>query len=226
MATVSLLLAALCAVLVLIDVIRRPQPMAVMNVVWPITMLFGSVLWLAFYRAKGRAPLRGRDDDAPDRSMRVSVAVGASHCGAGCTLGDIVGEFALVLLPGLAAVFGLGWLWPDRIFAAWTLDFVLAFAIGIVFQYFSIAPMRGLGLWAGLLAAIKADTASITSWQVGMYGLMAVGQFWLFPLWFGGRAEATSPVFWLLMQLAMIVGFGTAYPVNWLLVRRGVKEKM
>ena len=225
-AVVSLAVAGLCALLVVVDVVRRPQPMGVMNVVWPVTMLFGSIGWLAFYARRGRAARRGDGPAGPERSMRSAVAVGTSHCGAGCTIGDLVGEFGLVLVPGLAAVFGLGWLFTDRMFAGWVLDFVLAYLVGIVFQYFSIAPTRGLGLRAGLWAAVKADTFSITSWQVGMYGVMALGQLWLLPAWFGRRSDALQPEFWLLMQVAMVVGFATAYPVNWLLVRRGLKEKM
>jgi len=29
-----------------------------------------------------------------------------------------------------------------------------------------------------------------------------------------------------MMQIAMIVGFTTTYPANWLLIRRGVKTEM
>jgi Domain of unknown function (DUF4396) len=29
-----------------------------------------------------------------------------------------------------------------------------------------------------------------------------------------------------MMQIAMTCGFATAYPVNWGLIRRGIKEKM
>lgn len=222
----SLVLAGACALVVTVDVIRRSQRMSVMNVVWPLTMLFGSLLWLIFYRARGRAPARGRDADGPERSMRSAVAVGASHCGAGCTLGDLVGEFGLVLLPGAAAAFGLGWLFHDRIFAAWVLDFVLAYAFGIVFQYFAIAPMRDVTIRQGLWQAVKADTFSITAWQIGMYGVMAIGQFLVLPHYFGRRADPLTPEFWFLMQLSMLAGFVVAYPVNWLLIHRGVKEKM
>ena len=35
-----------------------------------------------------------------------------------------------------------------------------------------------------------------------------------------------SPVFWFMMQLAMLAGFVTAYPFNWWLLQRGVKERM
>jgi len=32
--------------------------------------------------------------------------------------------------------------------------------------------------------------------------------------------------YWLMMQIAMVLGFATPYPVNWLLIRSGAKERM
>ncbi|WP_217999748.1 DUF4396 domain-containing protein [Curtobacterium ammoniigenes] len=219
-------LAVACAGVATVDVLARPQRMAVMNVVWPLTMLFGSVLWLAFYFRSGRAAPRGDHADKGKRRMPVSVAVGASHCGAGCAIGDLVGEFALVAVPALGALVGLHSLYADKIFASWIIDFVIAFIAGVVFQYFSIVPMRGLSFWKGVGAALKADTLSITSWQVGMYGFMALAQFVLLPAWLAGRASVLTPEFWVAMQVAMIAGFACAYPVNWWLIRIGVKEAM
>lgn len=59
-----------------------------------------------------------------------------------------------------------------------------------------------------------------------MYGGMALIQFGWFRPAYGGLADATRPKFWLAMQIAMLAGFCTSYPVNWLLVRSGVKEAM
>ncbi len=59
-----------------------------------------------------------------------------------------------------------------------------------------------------------------------MYGVMAILQFLLFRPVFGGIAAVDTPEFWFAMQIAMIAGFCTSYPVNWLLIRTGVKEKM
>lgn len=50
----SLLLAGVLATVVLVDVLRRRRPMGVMNVVWPLTMLFGSLLWYLLYRRRAR----------------------------------------------------------------------------------------------------------------------------------------------------------------------------
>lgn len=208
------------------DVLRRPQPMRVMSVVWPVTMLFGGPLWLWFYLRWGRAASRGSDPVRRDVPLRVSVLTGASHCGAGCALGDLVGELGLLAVPGLAAVVGLGSLYSDRMYAGWVVDFVAAYLIGIAFQYFAIAPMVSQPARRSVWQAVKADTLSITSWQVGMYGSMALAQLVVLPALAGGRAAVLSAQFWWVMQLAMLAGFVTAYPVNWWLIRIGVKETM
>ncbi|WP_442879793.1 DUF4396 domain-containing protein, partial [Cetobacterium sp.] len=36
----------------------------------------------------------------------------------------------------------------------------------------------------------------------------------------------TTPEFWFMMQIAMCCGFLTAYPVNWWLVKKGIKMGM
>lgn len=64
-------------------------------------------------------------------------------------------------------------------YAVWILDFVFAFALGIVFQYHAIVPMRDLSPGKGIVAALKADTLSLASWQVGMYGFMAFAQLYV-----------------------------------------------
>lgn len=111
-------------------------------------------------------------------------------------------------------------------FAVWILDFLFAFAFGIAFQYFTIVPMRHLGTMQGIGQAVKADTLSLTAWQIGMYGFMALANLWLFQRVFGARLEVNSPEFWFMMQIAMICGFIASYPVNWWLLKSGIKEKM
>lgn len=185
--------------------------MAIMMLVWPLIGLAGGpfAVWL-YRRHKRPGP----------KPAWLSVAVAACHCGAGCTLGDLIAECAVMAAPSLLFWFGLGTVWHDRIFAAWSLDFLVAFLIGIVFQFFAIAPMRGLRVADGLFAALKADSLSLLSWQVGMYGFMAVVQFVF------ARLTADRIEFWSAMQLAMLAGFAMAYPVNAWLIRTGIKEKM
>ena len=223
-AIISLSLGGLCALIIALDLLAgHPQKMWIMNLVWPITALYAGPLALWGYFTAGRLSTqhaveaaKARNEDPPGKKKPFwqMVALGATHCGAGCTLADIVAEWALFLFP--LTLFGM------KIFGSWTVDYFVALAFGIVFQFFTIAPMRGLSLGKGLLAAAKADFLSLTAWQVGMYGWMAIATF----LIFGHEIEKTNPVFWFMMQIAMLAGFLTAYPVNWWLLRAGIKEKM
>jgi hypothetical protein len=221
----SIVLGAVCSAAIVVDEFRRPQKMWIMNVVWPVTALFGTIIWLAAYFAWGRNAPPGEDEDKTT-AFPVMVMKGSSHCGAGCTLGDIIAEWAAVAFPTLAVWFGWHTVFNEKMFAVWIPDFIAAFGLGIVFQYFTIKPMRDLSIAQGILAAVKADIASITAWQVGMYGLMAVIQLLWFKPAYGGIAAVAGPEFWFAMQLAMLAGFATSYPVNWWLIRSGMKEAM
>ena len=151
---------------------------------------------------------------------------GASHCGAGCTLGDICAEWLCFLVPAVAVWFGWRSLFGEKMEAVWVVDFLFAYAFGVAFQYFTIKPMRALSVGQGIWQAIKADTLSLTAWQVGMYGFMAFANFYLFRSVLGTRLEPDMVEFWFMMQIAMVCGFLTAYPVNWWLISSGIKEKM
>ena len=231
-----LLLGLVCAVVVAADLVRHKQHMWIMNVVWPVTALFGTVWVVCQYFTYGRlaedarahAAMK-RGEEMPSKAQTpfpVMVANGALHCGSGCTLGDIVAEWLVFLVPAVAVWFGWHGLFGDKMFAAWIVDYLFAYAFGVVFQYFTIAPMRNLGVAAGIWAAVKADTLSLTAWQVGMYGFMAFAYFYLFGNLLGVRLETDTVEFWFTMQVAMVCGFVTAYPVNWWLIQSGIKEKM
>jgi len=222
-----IVLGGICAGAIIVDEFRHPQEMWIMNIVWPLTALFGTIVWFAAYRAWRRniAGAGKKSDERPPR-FAVMVMKGTSHCGAGCALGDIIVEWSAFAFPVLAVWFGWHTVFDEKTFAVWIPDFIVAFLLGIIFQYFTIKPMRGLSVGAGVMAAAKADVASITAWQVGMYGLMAIIQFLWFKPAYGRIAQVASPEFWFAMQLAMLAGFATSYPVNWWLIRSGVKEKM
>jgi hypothetical protein len=232
----ALLLGLFCALMVAIDVTRHHQHMFIMNIVWPVTALFAGPLALWGYFTYGRLATHRmmksameKDETPPSKRLTpfpAMVAKGAAHCGSGCTLGDICAEWLAFAVPGIAVWFGWHSIFAEKMFAVWILDFVLAFLFGIVFQYMTIVPMRGLSFGEGIVAAVKADTLSLTAWQIGMYGFMAIAQFYIFRTLLGTRLEVNSVEFWFMMQIAMLCGFVTSYPVNWWLIRSGIKEKM
>ena len=224
---IGLLAGGICSILIAAHVIRHPQRMWIMNVVWPVTALFGTLLTVIAYFRYGRLNAKDRyEADNEKAPFPVVVAKGALHCGSGCMIGDIVAEWLAFLIPTVAVWFGWQTIFVDKMYAVWVLDFVFAFGLGIVFQYFAIMPMRKLSRGAGLIAAVKADTLSLAAWQIGMYGFMAFAQLYVFAVLFGKRAEVNTPEFWFAMQLAMLAGFITAYPINWWLIRVGIKEAM
>jgi hypothetical protein len=204
------------------DVLGRGyrQRMRVMEIVWPVTALYFGPLAVVGYRRYGRAssPRWLHDqglDEAPAQPHWAGIAKGVSHCGAGCTLGDLIAEWSVFAFG--ATVAGLA-LVPEYIG-----DYLAALFLGIVFQYFAIAPMRGLGVRAGLVQAAKADVLSLSAFEVGLFGWMALVQLVFFT---DPHLEADHAAYWFLMQLGMILGFFTAWPVNVWLVRRGIKEAM
>jgi len=223
-AEISLFTAAACFLVTVIDLLAgNRQQMMIMNFVYPITVLYAGPIGLIAYYTLGRkstrrSVTRAKAAHQPPPNMQKpfwqSVAVGAMHCGSGCTLGDILAE--AILLPFPLVLFGM------KLYGAWLVEYVLAFGLGILFQYYSIKPMKQLSAGAAFKAALKADALSLTAWQLGMYGWMAICTFAIFHR----ELKATDPLFWFMMQIGMLCGFLTAYPVNWWLIKKKIKEAM
>jgi hypothetical protein len=150
------------------------------------------------------------------RPWWVTMAIEVSHCGAGCTLGDVISEFAIFGLGLTIAGVTLG--------AEYVGDYIFALVFGIIFQFFAIAPMRSLGLKDGLIAAAKADVISLTAFEIGLFGWMAIMAFVLFPA--SHHLMPSSAAYWLLMQIGMIIGYCTSWPANVWLIKRGIKVPM
>ena len=205
------------ALLVLADIfiLGRRQRMGIMEAVWPLTILYWGPLGLVFYAWFGRGMKPGQDHDGQkghtEEPMWRATFKGATHCGAGCALGDFIGDWI---------AFATGFtLFGSALDGKYLLAFMLAYGFGIVFRFFSVAPMRGLGLREGVLAAIRIDTLSLLAYEIGMFGWMGF-RAWLYP-----NLEPTSWSYWLLMQVAMVLGFVTTCPVNRWLISRGIKER-
>jgi hypothetical protein len=134
---ISLLVAAVCAGYIAVDLIRRPQKMWIMNLVRPVSALFGSVLALVGYRLYGRRAARdrvqaavNRDEEPPSEASTpfpAKVRKGSTHWGSGSTLGDICAEWRVYAVPVVATWFGWQSLFQEKIFAVWIVDCQFAF---------------------------------------------------------------------------------------------------
>ena len=142
----------------------------------------------------------------------VSVLIGVTHCGAGCVLGDIVGEW---IVYSTNVSISSRSLYPEFL-----IDYALALLFGIAFQYFSIAPMSGDWGVRSVIRAAKADVLSLTAFELGLFGWMAIYQVGIWD-W---RLGIVSTVYWWMMQVGMCLGFVTSFPMNWYLVKWGIKE--
>lgn len=241
---IFIVIGILSALSITIDILKHPQKeMPIMNLVWPINGLWAGIfgVWAYFtigkYRKMDMSNMKMDDmkdmdmsnmkmDDMKDMDMSnmkmddnkyssfwQGVVADTLHCGAGCSLADLIGPWLFLVFPFT--------IFNNYTFGEWTLDYFLALLTGVTFQYAAISPMmneKGVKVW---LRALKIDFLSLSSWQIGMYGWMALVIF----VWFG-RLSPTTPEFWFMMQIAMCCGFITAYPVNWWLVKVGIKMGM
>jgi len=144
--------------------------------------------------------------------MFATITIAVCHCGAGCLLGDLIGEW--IVFATNATINGKG-LWVE-----WLLDYGFALLLGIFFQYFSIAPMTGQYGPLTIIRAAKADFLSLTFFEIGLFGWMAIFQagiwHWNIPM--------NTVTYWWMMQVGMFLGHWTAFPINWWLITKGIKE--
>lgn len=229
LAAISVILGILSAIVIALDIVRHSQTMKIMSAVWILTGLWGGAFALAAYFWFGRVKRHempqqiemsheGMNMDTmvmPAHAHWQSVTLSTLHCGAGCTLADLIGEWFLYFV---AVTIG-----GSLLLGSVLVDYLLALLIGVYFQYSAIHGMSSASVGSTLCRAFKVDVLSLTAWQVGMYGFMAVVIFVLMP---GEPLLRNSWLFWFMMQIAMLIGFVLAYPVNVLLIKYGVKKAM
>ncbi len=196
----------LCAGVILYDIFGRGyrQRIGAMEAVWPITAFyFGPLALWAYYRwGRPQSKEWQEENSVPSEGgLPVAAVTETVPGGAASFLGHLV-AVPLVVLLGLT-IAGSG-LWPMIILIA-----LLALPLLFAFEYFSL----GKGLGVALLTAAMA----IVAFDVGMGAAMIFVHFVLmFP--------PTTVAFWFVMQIGLILGFATAYPVVLWLVRRDTKE--
>jgi hypothetical protein len=198
--------ALVSALVILADLTLYPQKKWIMSWVWPLTALYLGPWALAFYYLYGRnKPSMGRWLRRTQTPFWAKVFKSALHGGAGCAVGAFFAAWlAYVLALSLVPKF--------------LLAFVCAFTFGLCFHYVAIARTRKQNRKQSLASAIKSDAFSLIAFEVGMF------------FWIGVTAVAYPDLdpatwdYWFMMQIAMLLGLFTTYPVNWLLITRGVKN--
>jgi Domain of unknown function (DUF4396) len=105
-------------------------------------------------------------------------------------------------------------------------DIALEYALGFVFGWsvFQSLFMRGMagGSYLGALSStFFPELLSMNCLMAGMVPAMTLARAST-PV----SRDPTGPSFWFIMSMALLVGFITAYPMNWWLVSRHLKPGM
>ena len=152
--------------------------MRVMLLVWPIITLWAGPLGIwAYETSNQRVPFHddGAVHDMPGMHMEMpvqpthshtshwkSVMTGTLHCGAGCTLADLLGSLLFRMAPFI--------LFGSSLYGEWAVDYVLALLIGVFFQYTGLSSMnhnRGFPYGSGL------SRRTFYHLRLGRWGCMA-----------------------------------------------------
>lgn len=133
-----------------------------------------------------------------------NLAISATlHCLLGCGIGEVVGMIIGTYL---------GWSMMSTMILAIILGFIFGFALGII-------PLlrKGFGVKEAFKIVFAAEFLSIAvmeafevGTQIAIPGVM--------------EAQLTDGIFWLGMLAALFVGFIAALPVNYYMIRRGVRH--
>ncbi|MCH7877929.1 MAG: DUF4396 domain-containing protein [candidate division Zixibacteria bacterium] len=140
----------------------------------------------------------------PSTREKVKLATSATaHCLLGCGIGEVIG-----VIIGTA----LAWSNVQTIILAVSLGFVFGFALGLIpllRARFQLRDALRQVLLAEGLSIVVMETAEVLI-EVYTPGVMDAG--------------LTSWVFWGGMMLALVAGFIAAFPVNYVLVGRGIRH--
>ena len=206
-----LVLALLSAVAIALDIVvtGRPQHSRAMAVVWPVSALYLGPVALLAYRRWGRTRTDTVGDGAAETARSSSTLSSGLPGGAASVIAHLVGV-PLVLLTG----------WTIAGLEMWAMIAVIAVLALVILFAFEYASRSGVG--AGSNTEGRAGTAAlvavatIVAFDIGMVGWMVVlhvGE--LMP-------PATDVAFTFLMQLGVVIGLATAYPVVTHFARRPV----
>lgn len=126
------------------------------------------------------------------------------HCLAGCGIGDIVGVI-------IGTILGISYY--ERVVTGLILGFVFGFLLGVL-------PLLKHGMTLKQAARIVLTTEVFSI--LAMETAEAITEI-LFP---GMRRAGLAHIrYWLGLSTALIAGFVVAFPVNWFLVRRGIRHQ-
>lgn len=201
------LLAALSLLFVIVDIRATPASPVLKWGFILLTAYLGPVG--AFLYVLGcREPLPGLHERYVATRWR-QVLGSTMHCVAGDGVGILTGAV-------IASLFQLGKI-TDL-----TLEYALGFGFGwAIFQALFMRDMAGGSYRRALSKAFFPELLSMNCLMAGMVPVAALAMKQV-----PASRDPLGLEFWFVMSMALLVGFTTAYPMNWWLVSRHMKHGM
>ncbi len=201
------ILTALSVVYVAIDIRWTPEA-TVMKWGFVLVTLFIGPFGAFLYVLGCREPLPGTHEAYVAAPWRQALG-STMHCVAGDGVGILVGAViaALLLLPPF----------PDFL-----LEYTLGFLFGwAIFQALFMRGMAGGSYTRALRSTFIPELTSMNCLMAGMAIVSMIGKANV-----PGSNHPSSPAFWFIMSMALLVGLCAAYPMNYWLVSKKLKHGM
>jgi Domain of unknown function (DUF4396) len=201
------LLTAAALLFVAVDIHSTPESPVLK---WGFVLLtaYTGVVGAFLYVLGCREPLPGLHEQYV--AARWRQALGSTmHCVAGDGVGILAGAV-------LASALGLAG--PAEV----VVEYILGFAFGwAVFQALFMRDMAGGSYRRALTGTFMPELLSMNLLMAGMVPTVMALRRWIEP-----AADPTTPSFWFVMSMGLLVGFIVAYPMNWWLVTYNLKHGM
>lgn len=201
------LLTALSLVFVVVDIRTTPESPVLK---WGFILLtaYTGPLGAFLYVLGCREPLPGMHERYVATRWR-QVLGSTMHCVAGDGVGILAGAV-------IASLFHLSKT------SDIALEYVLGFGFGwSIFQALFMREKAGGSYRKALSSSFFPELLSMNCLMAGMVPVMALAKAGI-PV----SRDPSGPAFWFIMSMALLVGFITAYPMNWWLVSRHMKHGM
>ncbi|QKJ86665.1 hypothetical protein PMPD1_1715 [Paramixta manurensis] len=193
------------------DLLVRPHPIKIMNLVWPVTGLYmpfiGWVAWWYLGRRYVYQPSAALI--AARRPKWQGTFIATSLCAAACVFGDII------TLPIITLINHLGF--KTTLLLQAITAFLLSVILGLMMQFWAIKQRQRLSFGRSLLQAIKTETFPLAVYQAGIFFTMALALKFVLQQ----QVNPTLLLFWFMLQIAILTGFVFSWPANRFLIKRG-----
>ena len=201
------LLAAMSLLFVAIDIRTTPES-PVLKWGFLLVTVYTGVVGAFLYVLGCREPLPGLHERYTATRWRQTLG-STMHCIAGDGVGILAGAV-------IASVFGLAGL------AEVIVEYILGFAFGwTIFQALFMRDTAGGSYRAALTNTFVPELLSMNLLMTGM-----VPTVMTLKMIIKSASDPTTPSFWFVMSMGLLVGFIVAYPMNWWLVANHLKHGM